>query len=283
VSVAEVSFSLTAEALTAHFLGRECYRRTRYIVARHGDDTALIEVTPTDTAPLFSPAASVRILALPHETVYVRRSDLDTAVPSQLAQAVDAYPAARCVVVEGRYSHVSFLLDPAPIRVRVREVVPPYPAKLAEQAQRVLNLAEDLPPMLLQVEQIDLHSLAPTSGDVLLPCRGAGIEMASGVTSYLDQRPAHADWTLLGCARSREIHRWFYGENPSFVDTCPRDMPNTGTGPLLTKCCLLESDIVTTPVNGNPSAVVPWGASLAQVREALVSLARQADVTWAPV
>jgi hypothetical protein len=283
VSVAEVSFTLTAESLTAHFLGRECYRRTRYIVVRHADNTALVEVTPTDTEPLFSPAESVRVLALPHETIYVQRSDLDTAVPSQLARVVDAYPAARCVVVEGRYSHVSFLLDPAPIRVRVREVVPPYPAKLAEQAQRVLDLAEDLPPMLLQVEQIDLHSLAPTSGDVLLPCRGAGIEMASGVTSYLDQRPAHSDWTLLGCARSREIHRWFYGENPDFVDTCPRDMPSAGTGPLLTKCCLLESDIVTTPVDGHPSAVVPWGASLAQVREALVSLARQADTTWAPV
>jgi hypothetical protein len=283
VSVAEVPFALTAHALTAHFLGRECYRRTRYIIARHGDDTALVEVTPTDTAPLFSPATSVRVLALPHETVYVQRSDLDPAVPSQLAQVVDDYPAARCVVVEGRYSHVSFLLDPAPIRVRVREVVPPYPAKLAEQAQRVLDLAEDLPPMLLQVEQIDLHSLAPISGDVLLPCRGAGIEMASGVTSYLDQRPTRADWTLLGCARSREIYRWFYGENPHYVDTCPRDMPSSGTGPLLTKCCLLESDIVAKPVDGRPSAVVPWGASLAQVREALVSLARQADATWAPV
>lgn len=283
VSVAEVSFTLTAASLTAHFLGRECYRRTRYIVARHGDDTALVEVTPTESEPLFSPAASVLVLALPHETVYVQRSDLDTAVPSQLAHVVDDYPAARCVVVEGRYSHVSFLLDPAPIRVRVREVVPPYPAKLAEQAQRVLDLAEDLPPMLLQVEQVDLHSLAPSSGNVLLPCRGAGIEMASGVTSYLDQRPAHSDWTLLGCARSREIHRWFYGENPDFVDTCPRDMPSTGTGPLLTKCCLLESDNVTTPVDGHPNAVVPWGASLAQVREALASLAHQTDPTWAPV
>jgi hypothetical protein len=283
VSVAEVSFTSTTESLTAHFLGRECYRRTRYVIARHGDETALVEVTPTDVAPLFSPAAAVRVLALPHETVYVRRPDLDTAVPSQLTRVVDDYPAARCVVVEGRYSHVSFLLDPAPIRVSVREVVPPYPAKLAEQAQRVLDLAEDLPPMLLQVEQIDLHSLAPATGDVLLPCRGAGIEMESGVTSYLDQRPTHSDWTLLGCARSREIHRWFYGENPDFVDTCPRDMPTAGTGPLLTKCCLLESDIVTTPVNGHPTAVVPWGASLAQVREALVSLARQSDPTWAPV
>ena len=283
VSVAEVSFTLTAEALTAYFLGRECYRRTRYIIVRYGTDTALIEVTPTNTEPLFSPAGSVRVLALPHETVYVQRSDLDTAVPSQLARVVDGYPAARCVVVEGRYSHVSFLLDPAPIRVRVLEVVPPYPAKLAEQAQRVLDLAEDLPPMLLQVEHVDLHSLAPTSGDVLLPCRGAGIEMTSGVTSYLDQRPAHSDWTLLGCARSREIYRWFYGENPDFVDTCPRDMPSTGTGPLLTKCCLLESDIIITPVNGHPTAVVPWGASLTQVREALVSLAHQVDATWAPV
>ena len=116
---------------------------------------------------------------------------------------------------------------------------------------------------------------------MLLPCRGAGIEMSTGVTSYLDQRPPRANWTLLGCARSREIHRWFYAENPDYVDTCPRDMPNTADGPLLTKCCLLEADIVTIPVNGQPTAVVPWGASLAQVREALVALAQQVDPTWA--
>ena len=281
VSVAEVSFPLTAASLEEHFLGRECYRRTRYLVVRFGQETALIEVTPTDVQPLFSPARSVCVLALPVDTVYVVRPDIDTAVPSQIARVVDEHPTARCVVVEGRYSHVSFLLDPAPIRIRVREVVPPHPAKLAEQAQRILDLAEDLPPILLQVERIDLHSFAPAEGDVLLPCRGAGIEMSTGVTSYLDQRPPRTDWTLLGCARSREIHRWFYGENPDYVDTCPRDMPNTADGPLLTKCCLLEADIVTTPVNGQPTAVVPWGASLAQVREALVALAQHVDPTWA--
>lgn len=282
VSVAEVTFPLTADTLIQFFLGRECYRRTRYLVVRLGDETALLDVTLSASEPLFSPVASVRVLALPFETAYVVREDLDTAVPSQLARVVDDHPDARCVVVEGRYGHVSFLLDPAPLRIRVREVVPPYPAKLAEQAQRVLDLAEDLPPILLQVEQIDLHTFAPPEGDVLLPCRGSGIEMSSGVTSYLDQRPPRGDWTLLGCARSREIHRWFYGENPRFVDTCPRDRPSSGEGALLTKCCLLESDIVTSPLQGQPNAVVPWGASLAQVREALVSLAQQLDPTWAP-
>ena len=277
VSVARVEVPLTAEGLTEHFLGRECYRRTRYVVARNAGATALVGVEPADPEPLFSPAASVEVLSLPAETAYLRLPDVDTGVPSQLARVAAGRPGARAVVVEGRYAHVSFLLDPDPLHVRVCEVVPPHPPKLLDQAQRVLDVAEDLPPMLLDPELVELASLAPDAAVVLLPCRGAGIRLGGREVHYLDERPPERDWTLLGCARSRQLHRWFYGRGAPGPDTCPRALAS-GSGPLLTKCCLLED---RTEIDGDV-AVVPWGASLEQVRQALAELARRWDPAWAP-
>ena len=277
VSVARVDIPLTTEALTRHFLGRECYRRTRYVVVRNGHATALVGVEPTDPEPLFSPAASVEVLALPAETTYVRRPDIDTGVPSQLAKVAAGQHGVRAVVVEGRYSHVSFLLDPDPVRVRVCEVVPPHPAKLLDQAQRVLDLAEDLPPMLLEPELVELESLAGDAPAVLLPCRGAGIQLGNREVHYLDERPAERDWMLLGCTRSRQLHHWFYGRGAPGPDTCPRTLASP-PGPLLTKCCLLEDHVEID----EDVAVVPWGASLEQIRHALVALARRSDPAWAP-
>ena len=277
VSVARVGFALTAGNLLAHFRGRECYRRTRYVVVRNGEDTALVGVEPRDPRPLFSPAATVQVLALPAETVDVRRPEIDAGVPSQLAKVAAEHPGARAVVVEGRYSHVSFLLDPAPVRIRVCEVVPPHPAKLVDQAQRVLDVADELPPILLEPELVDLQSLAGSHPVVLLPCRGAGIEFDGRELHHLDERPPDRPWALLGCARSRQIHQWFYGRGAPGTDTCPRALA-PATGPLLTKCCLLEDHV---EIEGDV-AVVPWGASLDQVREALVALSRRAESAGVP-
>jgi hypothetical protein len=281
VSLARVEVPLTAESLTEHFRGRECYRRTRYVVVRNGDATALVGVEPSDPEPLFSPAASVEVLALPDETTYLRRPDIDTGVPSQLAKVASGQRGMRAVVVEGRYSHVSFLLDPDPVRVRVCEVVPPNPPKLLDQAQRVLDVGDNLPPMVLEPELVELESLAPDAPVVLLPCRGAGIRLGDRTAHYLDERPPEREWTLLGCARSRQLHHWFYGRGAPGPDTCPRTLASAATaapGPLLTKCCLLEDRI---EIDGDV-VVVPWGASLGQVREALVALARRCDLAWAP-
>ena len=187
------------------------------------------------------------------------------------------HPGARAVVVEGRYAHVSFLFEPDPIRIRVREVVPPQPAKLLDQAQRVLDVAEGLPPIVLEPELVELESLAGDAPVVLLPCRGSGISLDDRTAYYLDERPSDHDWVLLGCARSRQIHQWFYGRAAPGVDTCPRTMP-PAEGPLLTKCCLLEDRV---EVDGDV-AVVPWGATLGQVGDALAALARRSDTTWAP-
>ena len=271
VSVADVPAALDEESLRAHLLGRPVYRRTRYIVARRGGASAVVEVSKESEVPLFSPVLEVSVLAGPGETAFVDAPSTDTAVPTQLARvAASLAPGARCVVVRGLYGHVSFILEPSPIRIGVVEVVPPWPAKLADQLGRVLELAEDLPPVELVPHLVDLNELAASRPDshYLFPCRAGAAGPASSV-SYLDEIPERVPWTLVGCARSRSIHDWFYGGDVPMVDMCPRRLAGSVTGlgaaPVMTKCCLLEDRVVSEP----GLVVVPWGASLAQIREGL--------------
>ena len=278
VAVTTVPGPLDEASLRAHFLGREAYRRTRFLVARHGERTAVLRVAKASETELFSPLVELEVLAGPQDCAFLHRPDVDTAIPSALAAAARAgAPGARAVVVLGRYEHVNFILNPRPRRVIVREVVPPEPAKLFDQAQRVIAVTEDLPPLALVREVVDLTELARThpAGHYLLPCRGSGVTVAGATVSYLDERPPAADWTLLGCERSRQIHRWCYGYEPPMVDFCPKREPMPGT---LTKCCLQEEHVEA----GENWVSVPWGSSLEQVREALTGLARALEPSWAP-
>jgi hypothetical protein len=276
--VATVPGPLDETTLRAHFLGREAYRRTRFLVARHGQHTAVLRVAKASETELFSPLVELEVLAGPQDCAFLHRPDVDTAIPSALAAAARAgAPGTQAVVVRGRYEHVNFILNPRPRRVIVREVVPPEPAKLFDQAQRVIAVTEDLPPLELVREVVDLTELARThpAGHYLLPCRGSGVTVAGARVSYLDERPPPADWMLLGCERSRQIHRWCYGYEPPMVDFCPKRDPLPGT---LTKCCLQEEHVEA----GENWVSVPWGSSLEQVREALTRLARTLEPAWAP-
>jgi hypothetical protein len=280
VAVTSFEGPLQATDLIRHFVGREAYRRTRFIVVRNGDETAIVQVHKESDEPLFSPISSLRLLAGPAECGYVEAPEVDTAVPTALADtATSEAPGKRAVVVRGRYGHVSFIIDPSPLRVTVREAAPPYPAKLLDQARRVLELAEDLPPMELVPDVMDLTAQAEqaTGTGVLLPCRGGGVSVEGSTVDYLDERPARRPWTLIGCERSQQIHEWFYGERAPQIDICPRKR-HGGSGAILAKCCLLETHIETE----DKQVVVPWGASLAQIAEALSALANEWEPTWAP-
>jgi len=274
VSVTEVPVPLDEGALRGYLAGRAVYRRTRYVIARNGPASMVAEVGKESEQPLFSPVTSVTVLARADETVLVDAPEIDTAVPTQLARAAAQHaPGARCVIVRGLYGHVSFILDPAPVRVRVLEVVPPWPPKLVDQLRRVLELSEDLPPVELVPELVDLRDLAARrpAARYLFPCRaGQGAQDLETDVSYLDEIPPREPWTLVGCARSRAIHDWFYGDEVPQVDMCPRNLAAdragaNGSGPLLTKCCLLEDRVASD----GDTVVVPWGASLAQIKEGL--------------
>ena len=280
VAVTWVDCALDETSLRRHFIGLGAYRRTRFIVVRNGLDTAIVAVQKASGDPLFSPITALELLAGAAECAYLEESEVDTAIPTALAQAAKLHaPDKRGVVVQGRYGHVSFIIDPAPLRVTVREVVPPYPPKLLDQIRRVLDLAEHLPPIELVPDIVELDQLARsrTSPSYLLPCRGGGVSIEGATTDYLDEHPDRRPWTLIGCERSQQIHEWFYGERAERVDICPRKRIG-GTGAILTKCCLLETHIEVD----DGRVVVPWGASLTQISEALVTLAAEWEPAWAP-
>ncbi len=263
VSVQDVA-TLEDEALLAHLRGRRVYRRTEFIVATCGDERALVQVEREDGDAILVGVRDARILARPAEVAFVDDESVDTGNASQLARVASN---RRVTVVQGRFQHVNFIFEPAPLRIRVLEVVPPHPPKLLEMAQAVLDFDEDLPPVALDFEAIDMRELAGRhpADHYLFPCRCAGLDLNAEV-DFLDAGPPHAaDWTLVGCERSRQIHEALYGADPrERVDFCPRLAP-PNAAPTLLKCCLRERGIEQA---GN-RLEVPWGASLEEVRKAL--------------
>lgn len=276
VAVTTVDFPLTEARLRGYFQGREAYRRTGYVVVHGPGGVALLQVDKASTEPLFSPITHVELLAGPADAVYLHAPEVDLGIPSQVcAAALAQLPGVRCVIIKGRYEHVSFILDPAPMRVRLAEVAPPYPPKLLDQAHRVLEVAEDLPPIRLEPEIFDLVDLAAAhpADRYLFPCRGSGIAPAGTETFFLDERPPRHDWVLVGCERSRQIHRHFYGDEPPWIEMCPRELVKPGPDPILTKCCGLEFGVV----QDGKTTIVPWGATLEEVHAGLRQLVAEHD------
>jgi hypothetical protein len=276
LSVQEVDVPLDPASVHRHLLGRPVYRRTSFMVLVHGGDRAVVQVGKASTEPLFTPVTEVRYLAGPGEVVFVRDPTVDTGNATQMAGAARASGRpGRIYVVEGMFQHVNFIVAPAPLRIRVVEVVPPEPPKLLEMARRVVDYDEDLPPIELELVPVDLRTLAAqaTADRYLFPCRCAGLELDAPV-DFLDACPPNEQaWTLVGCERSRQIHEAFYGEDPERrVDICPRAHDPPGDAPTLLKCCLLERGIEAS----DGRLVVPWGANLEEVRAALHELVRAA-------
>ncbi len=300
VSVANVG-SLSDDHLMAYFSGREAFRHTKFVVAftkkdsRDTQECALVELARDGSRDLFSVPIGVRVIASAHDCVFVHDGSVDIGIASHMAAVAQRFPAKRCVVVEGRYHHVSFLLNPEPVEITLLDVVPPRPSKLADQVARVLDFDEGLPPTVITEHIVDSRSLLAEStetqetsvsleGGLTVPCRGGGITVDGVETSHLDERPPQAGATLLGCKRSQQIHRWFYGDDPPrIVDWCPRRLiPDTpaatagSPGLKLIRCCLLSEGFERT----GDTMIVPWGATLAEVHKALVALSETKESRW---
>ncbi|HWS93626.1 MAG TPA: hypothetical protein VN306_14410 [Mycobacterium sp.] len=270
LSVQEVDVALTEPSLRSLLLGREVYWQTDYLALRRGDDVALVAVRKASTTDLCSPVVELRVLAEPHRVAWIASPTTDVGNPTALALAAlgHARRGVRAYLVQGRFEHVNFIWEPALTRVRVSEVVPPRPPKLFAMTQEVVAFDEDLPPIELVLDAVDLLDLASDhpADRYLLPCRGSGVQLRAPV-EFLDTRPAvRRDWLLIGCEQSRRLHRHFYGDEPKRIDICPRRRIDRGDRELgLFKCCLRERGIEV----GGHTAVVPWGANLDEIRSAL--------------
>lgn len=272
LSVQDTDVPLSDDAAVLdHLLGREVYRRTEWLLLRNGADCALVEVRKASYEPLFSPVVEARVLAGPDRTTWIVEPETDVGNATALAAAAAPYqqPGIDAYAIQGRYEHINVIWRPSPVRIVVTEVVPPEPAKLLEMARQAVAFDEDLPPVDLVLDAVDIRVLARenTAPGYLLPCRGSGVDLPAAV-SFLDTRPAQrGDWLLIGCERSMQFHRHFYGDEPPQADLCPhRRAAHLQDGTLvLTKCCLLERGVE----RHGETAVVPWGSNLDEVRLAL--------------
>ncbi|MEA2318928.1 MAG: hypothetical protein QOD44_3117, partial [Solirubrobacteraceae bacterium] len=129
VSVQEVP-SLEPGALREHVLSRRVYRRTEFLVAEHGDRRAVLQIERAGEEEILVGVRDVRVLAAPDEVVFIDDERVDTGNATQMAHAALASGRpARVYVVQGRFQHVNIIVAPAPLAVRVVEVVPPEPPK----------------------------------------------------------------------------------------------------------------------------------------------------------
>ncbi len=273
VSVQPYSGPVTEAAIVLHLHGRDSYRRTRYVVLEQGRQCAVAAVSRESEEPLFSPITAVAVLALPDTCVLVEDDQIDPGNPTALAAKARALGLGpdSTLVVRGMDGHVNFIHQPHPLKIRVVEVTPPQPPKLVRMAEKVLAYVAALPPIELFHENIDLRDLAaqgPEAEAYLLPCRASGLSF-NVPTYFLDERPERHPWTMIACERSRQFHQHFYGDEATRIEMCPRKLTHDEGRLTLVKCCLLEDRI---EVDGY-RAIVPWGATLAQVEEALRALA----------
>ncbi len=274
VSYQPYTGAMTAAAITAHLMGREAYRRTDFVVLHQDAAHALAAIATHERESLFSPIHSVEVLALPDTCRFADAPDTDPAIPSAIAaKAHDLGVGPEdTLIIRGKYEHINFIHHPDPLVIRVVEVAPPDPPKLFGLAQHVLSYA-DLPPIRLELERVDLNDLARDSAQqagvppaaYLVPCRSGGLDRFPAPVHFLDERPERHPWIMVGCERSLQFHRHYYGDEPPRIEMCPRRLTGHRTVPTLLKCCLLEFNIE----QDGQVAIVPWGADLRMVEEAL--------------
>jgi len=279
VSVQPYAGAMTEATIAQHLLGREAYRRTNFIVLHRGEvetsELAVVAITRTADEPLFSPITAVEVLALPDTCTFAKDAQVDCANRSALAALAHRRGVGRdrTLVVGGLYDHVNFIHHPDPLVLRIVEVAPPEPPKLFDLVRHVLSYA-DLPAIRIELERIEIAALAHQrpAAEYLVPCRSGGLDQLGGRVSFLDERPAERrDWVLVGCERSLQFHRHYYGDEPPRVEMCPRRIAGVRNEPTLLKCCLLEFDIER---DGQVMAV-PWGTDLAMVERALHQLVEE--------
>lgn len=278
VSFQPYAGEMSEAAIVEHLSNREVYRRTDVIVLHNTDNQyAVAAVQRLDSENLFTRLAAVEVLALPADCVYLHDAHTDAANPSALAKLarLNGVDKTQTAIVEGKFDHINIIHHPDPIRLRVVEVTPPDPPKLLALVEQVLSYA-NLPPIEPILQAIDLRELSQLveTESFLVPCRSGGLDELGATVHFLDERPAKREnWTLIGCERSLQFHRHYYGDEPPRVEMCPRQLIKDSDKLTLLKCCLLEYNIKTE----HNKVIVPWGADLAMIEQALQEIVRMVN------
>jgi len=275
VSIKRVAFPLTEEKIQENLLSKPAYKRTKFIALNNGEDWAVVGIRKPETKNLFSRIEEVEIISLPDSTKYLEDPDIDVLSPTRMAEKAQEL-GADTLIIKGMFEHVSFIHKEKLVPLLVLEVVPPEPPKLVELVKKALYSGSIGRPVKIIPRIIDLREIARKCNgqNIVFPCQASGLSSERD-TFYLDQRPRFTDAqleriSLIGCDLSLRIFKTLYREEPEFLNFCPkkRAIDMQPEQPTITKCCEIKEGHERI---GN-TAIVPWGATLKEVEEALGAL-----------
>jgi hypothetical protein len=277
VSVKTVDFELTEDNIKRFLKGKKAYLRTRYYVFNSGREWAVALIVRKQSNDILQEIASIHILSLPKDTVFVQDPELDVLSASSMG-AIRQSAGTKCVIVKGKAEHISFFIEERPYELTIFDVVPPAPSKLVGLVRTSLETDLQDRYVRFKVLDVDLNSLSKKSesGITMFPCRASGLVSGKRVL-YLDETPELTSdelnqVTLVGCSLSARIFKAVYGVEPRMINMCPQDMAQEMgvKGPVLIKCCKVKEGFEKKGDVG----IVPWGARTADVTSALKSILR---------
>ena len=277
VSVKTVDFELTEDNIKHFLKGKKAYIRTRYYVFNSGREWAVALVVRKQSNDILQEIASIHILSLPKDTVFVQDPELDVLSASSMG-AIRQSAGTKCVIVKGKAEHISFFIEERPYELTIFDVVPPAPSKLVGLVRTSLETDLQDRYVRFKVLDVDLNSLSKKSesGITMFPCRASGLVSGKRVL-YLDETPELTSdelnqVTLVGCSLSARIFKAVYGVEPRMINMCPQDMAQEMgvKGPVLIKCCKVKEGFEKKGDVG----IVPWGARTADVTSALKAILR---------
>lgn len=269
VAVKEVGFPLTKENIAREIAGKKAYTRCDHYILRNGRDLTVVRVTKQNGVELFRPIVEHEVIALPEDIVFIEGSTVDVLNAPAMAMLSKEHPG-KTVVVQGMFNHISFVQPDNIMELEVLDVVPPSPSKLSVLVEKALGSGMVDLPVVPTYREIDLNTLARdvlTEG-VLFPCQ------ASGLTSdrpkyFLDQVPViDKEVTLVGCDLSARIYRSLYHKDIGRIEMCPQALAPKDGRKRLVKCCKVREGY---QIKGD-LAVVPWGATVQEVADAIKAL-----------
>ncbi|MCQ2078974.1 MAG: hypothetical protein MJZ38_02820 [archaeon] len=270
ISVRSVDCELTAENIAELMSDWRAYKRAEHLVLEHDGTYAVVRISKTMGEGLFGKVSDYEIVALPHETVYVERPDMDVLNVPALARLQTEFPG-KAVVVKGLFSHISFLKDIEVLRLRVLDSVPPHPSKLGHLTKIALASGYVDLPVVTEDVILDFseESRKADTEMVMFPCEGSGT-VGDRPCLYLDKVPdiEGKDITLVGCRLSKRIFSELYGREVPFINVCPKDnVPEDGMKTIV-KCCRVKNG---HEIDGDV-VMVPWGATVPEVVEAIKAI-----------
>jgi len=270
IAVQHADFALNETELRSFLRGKQAWFETDYVVFRRGDACAVTEVQKADREDLFCKITDVSVVSLPNASRWIDDFTVDTGNPSALAEKARALGIApsETLVVNGLYEHVNFIHRPQPVVIDVFDLSPPEPPRLLDMARRVLG-NRNFPAVVLNPRIQSIPEMVRHLGDkpILFPC-GISQLKAMATAYYLDERPSRQDWVLVGCERSRQVHRHIYGDEPPRIELCPKRLFAADGALALMRCCMVEK---TFKLSGYV-AIVPWGVELSLIEDALRAL-----------